>query len=234
MPPCPAPDTCFVYLLRHGATDNNEASPPRLQGRGLDHSLSEQGRRQARRTAEALADAGLAAVYASPLRRARETAQPIAEACGLAVGIVDEIIEVDIGSWEGRTWEEIERDDAEGYQQFMTDAGTHPYRDGENLSQVVDRTAPALKRLMRENLGRVITVVAHNVVNRAYFTQLLDMPLAKYRSIPQDNCGINLLRYRGEKIKLITINAIGHLNISISSSPDSRRLGAAASCRERD
>lgn len=212
MPPCPAPDTCFLYLLRHGATDNNEARPPRLQGRGLDHGLSEKGRRQARQTAEALANVGLAAVYASPLRRARETAQPIAEACDLSVHIVDALIEVDIGGWEGRTWEQIEHDDPEAYRRFMTDAGTHSYRDGENLSQVVARTAPALQRLMRENLGRVIAVVAHNVVNRAYFTRLLDMPLSRYRSIPQENCGINLLRYHGEEIKLITINAIGHLN----------------------
>ena len=56
MPPCPAPDVCWLYLVRHGATANNRARPPRLQGRRTDPELSEEGHRQARQTGRALAD----------------------------------------------------------------------------------------------------------------------------------------------------------------------------------
>jgi broad specificity phosphatase PhoE len=65
---------------------------------------------------------------------------------------------------------------------------------------------------MEQNLGRVIVVVAHNVVNRAYLAQLMGMPVARYRSIPQDNCGLTLIRYRKGRAKAVTINGVFHLD----------------------
>lgn len=212
MPPCPAPDTCWLYLIRHGATDNNLARPPRLQGRRTDPGLSDEGRVQAELTAAALADVDVQLVCASPLLRARQTAQTIADGHGLSVEVVEDLIEVDVGDWEGRPWDEIERTDAEAYRRFMADASIHPYQGGENISTVLDRVRPAMQRLMAENLGRIVAAVCHNIVNRAYLCDLLGLPLAKYRSIPQDNCGINLLRYRNGRVKLVTINWIGHLD----------------------
>jgi broad specificity phosphatase PhoE len=150
-------------------------------------------------------------VYSSPLLRARETAEEIAGLHGLTVQVVDDLIEVDVGNWEGRSWDEIQQTDPETYQRFMTDAGVHPYLGGENLGTIQARVVPAFGRLLAENLGRVIVAVAHNVVNRSYLAHLLDVPLAKYRLVPQDNCGVSLLRYRDDRVKLVTINAVSHL-----------------------
>ena len=211
MPPCPAPDTCWLYLVRHGATANNRAKPPRLQGRRTDPPLSDEGLAQARQTGKFLADSPLDAVYSSPLLRARQTAEAIAEPHGLAVEVVEDLIEVDVGVWEGRDWDEIQRDDPEAYRGFMTDATVNPYLGGEDLTTVLARAKPAFERLMEENVGRLIVVVAHNVVNRAYLAELIGMPLARYRSIPQDNCGLTLLRYRKGRVKPVTINAVFHL-----------------------
>ena len=212
MPPCPAPDTCWLYLVRHGATANNRAKPPRLQGRRTDPPLSDEGLAQARQTGKFLADSPLGAVYSSPLLRARQTAEAIAEPHGLAVEVVEDLIEVDVGVWEGRDWDEIQRDDPEAYRGFMTDATVNPYLGGEDLTTVLARAKPAFERLMEENLGRLIVVVAHNVVNRAYLAELIGMPLARYRSIPQDNCGLTLLRYRRRQVKAVTINGVFHLD----------------------
>jgi len=209
--PSPALPTCWMYLIRHGATANNDARPVRLQGRRTDPGLSDQGRDQAERTVRFLSGHTIDAVYSSPLRRARETAEPIARAHGLAVEIVDELIEVDVGVWEGRPWDEIERTDPEAYRLFMADASVHPYLGGENLTTVRERSLPALERLMDENPRRTIVAVAHNVVNRTCLAHWLGLPPKQYRSIPQDNCGINLLRYRGGKVKPVTLNAIEHL-----------------------
>lgn len=212
MPPCPAPDTCWLFLVRHGATENNRADPPRLQGRRTDPPLSDEGLEQARRTGEFLAASALDAVYSSPLLRARQTAEAIAKPHGLNAQIVDDLIEVDVGAWEGRSWEEIRKTDAEAYRAFMNDASVNPYLGGENLQTVLARAGPALEKLMQENLGRSIAVVAHNVVNRAYLAQLIGMPVARYRSIPQDNCGVTLLRYRKARAKVVTINGVFHLS----------------------
>jgi broad specificity phosphatase PhoE len=117
-----------------------------------------------------------------------------------------------VGVWEGRSWEEIQKTDAAAYRAFMTDASVNPYLGGENLQTVLTRAAPALEKLMQENVGRLIAVVAHNVVNRAYLAELLGMPLARYRSIPQDNCGVTLVRWRKDRVKAVTINGVFHLD----------------------
>ena len=211
MPPCPAPDTCWLFLVRHGATENNRARPPRLQGRRGDPGLSVQGQEEARATGDLLAGRPIDVVFSSPLLRARQTAAAIARPHGLSVELVDDLIEVDVGQWEGRPWDEIEQTDREAYRLFMSDAGVHPYLGGENLNTVQARAVPALERLMAENLGRTVVAVAHNCVNRCCLAHLLNLPLAKYRSIPQDNCGVNLLRYRDGRGELVTLNAVSHL-----------------------
>ena len=115
------------------------------------------------------------------------------------------------GQWEGRAWEEIAKTDAEAYRLFMTDASIHPYLGGDNLAAVQRRVVPALERLMADNLGRRIVAVAHNVVNRSYLAHLLDMPLAEYRAIIQDNCGINLIHLHRGRIAPAAINSVEHL-----------------------
>jgi broad specificity phosphatase PhoE len=202
---------CLLYLIRHGSTANNEATPPRLQGRRADPGLSALGRAQALRTARWLAAQGLDAVYSSPLLRARQTADEIAKALRLTVELVDDLIEVDVGRWEGLAWEDVAQRDPEAYRLFKSDASLHPYLGGENLSVVQARVLPALARLMQANLGRRVAVVAHNVVNRAYLTHLLDIPLRSYRGIPQEPCGVNLIRCTQGEPKLVTINAVWHL-----------------------
>jgi broad specificity phosphatase PhoE len=200
-----------MYLLRHGATSANLQIPPILQGCGTDLPLSEEGRDQARRAAEALKWQDLAAVYSSPLLRGVETAEAIALACGVQAMRVPEITECDVGQWEGRDWEEIARTDPEAFRLFRLDAGVNPYLGGENLSQVLARVTPALARLADAHVGQSIAVVAHNVVNRTYLASLWKLPLAHYRSISQHNCGINVIDYHGSRAQCVTVNMAMHL-----------------------
>ena len=205
-------NSCWLYLIRHGATPNNRARPPRLQGRRTDPGLSEEGLREAQRTGRTLAESPIDAVYASPLLRARQTAEAIAAPHQLPVQTVDDLIEVDVGDWEGRPWDEIQRTNPEEYRLFMSDASVHAYLGGETLTVVRDRVIPAFEELLAKNVGRSIVAVAHNVVNRVYLAHLLNLPLKGYRSVPQDNCGLNVLRYRDGKAKLVTVNNVAHLS----------------------
>jgi broad specificity phosphatase PhoE len=203
--------TCTLYLIRHGATEHNLARPPRLQGRHTDAPLSAEGRRQAGATAALLARRPFTAIYSSPLRRARETASVVSRPHELPVSVIEPLIEVDVGEWEGQAWVEIALQDPERYQQFMTDPGNYGYPGGENMAQVVHRVARALEEIMCRHLGQEIVVVAHNVVNRCYLGHLLDMSQARARGIPQDNCGVNLIRYRDRAAHIVSINAVLHL-----------------------
>jgi broad specificity phosphatase PhoE len=150
-------------------------------------------------------------VYSSPLLRAQETAQRIALAHRLTVRTVAEITEADVGAWERRSWVEIRETETDAYEKFQRDPATHGYRQGENLAQVRDRVVPAIDAIMRSHLGERIAIIGHNVVNRVYLAEAIHLPLARARGIAQENCGINLLRFRDEQAKVITINSVFHL-----------------------
>ncbi|NIP86837.1 MAG: hypothetical protein GTO03_15240 [Planctomycetales bacterium] len=209
--PSPAPDSCLMYLVRHGATANNVANPPRLQGARSGGELSGEGRVQAKAAAALLAERPIEVVYSSPLIRARQTADIIAAGLQQTTQVLEALIEVDVGDWEGRAWVEIEQSEPEAYRRFIENPAEHPYVGGENLQQVSQRILPVMAQLMEQNLGRAIVVVAHNVVNRVYLANLMQLPLALARTIPQKNGGINVIRRRHGQDKLITTNAVFHL-----------------------
>lgn len=200
-----------MYLVRHGATTNNLAVPPLLQGRGVDLELSDAGRQQAACAAELLSGQHLAAVYSSPLIRARETAEIIAAPHGLEVQLVHAVVEVDVGQWEGRSWKEISQTEPEPYRRFIADSANYGYLGGESMNQVRDRCVPALQALMQQHLGAEIAVSAHNVVNRVYVASLLGVPISRAREINQDNCGVNVIRYRRDEAKVLSLNSTFHL-----------------------
>jgi broad specificity phosphatase PhoE len=210
--PSPAKDSCVLYLLRHGATDNNLADPVVLQGRSADPELSEQGRQQAVAAAEFLARPAISAVYSSPLRRAVETAAAIASTHQVRVNELVDLIEVDVGNWEGRDWDEISRTEPAAYQHFIEDPGRYPYAGGENFGEVAARILPRFDQLLDDHAGESIIVVGHNIVNRVYLAHLTDIPLRHARQIRQSNCGINVIRRIATQDRLITLNAVFHLD----------------------
>lgn len=207
-PPCP--DSTRLLLIRHGATDCNLAQPPRLQGRGINLGLSQEGIDQALRTAEFLRSTRIDALFSSPLKRAWETAEAIARPHELSIGPVPELVEVDVGRWENCSWEDIARNDPQAHAQFLEDCGQYGYAAGENMRQVQDRVTPVLTDLLEQHVGRRIVVVCHSVVNRAYLAGLLGIPLACCRFLPQDNCGINVIDYRDGRASVVTLNSTWH------------------------
>lgn len=203
-----------IYLLRHGATASNLESPPRLQGQGVDLSLSEVGRRQATITAQWFSSQSIAAVFASPLARSRETARAIAERHGVDVQLDRALIEADVGRWEGKNWREIAELDAEAHHLYRQDSARHGYPEGENMVQINARIAPAVSAIAKRCAGASIVIVGHGMANRALLAPLLGLPLSQASKLPQDNCGINVLRVADGEMKLATLNSTLHLDLS--------------------
>lgn len=204
-------NTTIVHLVRHGATEHNLLKPPRMQGRHIDEPLAVVGRRQAAAVATALARRPIAAVYASPLQRAMETAEAIAREHHHTVRAIEGLAEADVGVWEDRSWDEIEQNDREAYEAFRRDPVAHGYPGGESLDVVVHRVAAAIDKVVAQHPGDEIVVVAHSVVNRLYLGELIDVPIALRRRLPQDNCGVSTIACYEEKRRVRTINAVDHL-----------------------
>ena len=204
-------DQTTLYLIRHGATPENEQRPRILQGCGVDNALSELGRQQAGQVADYLSTWPIDAVFSSPLRRAVETAGTIAAHHDLPVQTVESIHEVDVGRWQGLDWATIQREFPDDYQRYMDDSETHGYLGGESYRDVLQRISPAFVELLRQNIGRQIAVVAHTVVNRTWLASLLGIELGRAKELPQENCCINVVRFTADRPQLVTLNSTLHL-----------------------
>jgi broad specificity phosphatase PhoE len=201
-----------LILVRHGATPSNLMRPYVLQGQGVDHDLDPLGVRQAEAAAGVLGEFEIAAVYASPLKRAQQTALAIASRHSLRVETLPAIIEADVGRWEGMAWETLPEVWQSARQLHDEDPSIHGYPEGENFAQVRDRCVPAFESLAHRHAGQTVIAVGHNVVNRVCLAHWMGLPIRYCRRLPQNNAGYNVVMFRGSAVKVMTINASGHLS----------------------
>ena len=153
-----------ILLARHGETDWNRAG--RFQGHA-DPPLNDTGRAQAAELAVELAGVELAAIYSSPSRRAFETAVFVAAPHDVAPIALDALREVDVGSWQGLTRDEIEARFPEQFARWLNyDQGWH---DGETYEEMGRRVITALLELAAAHAGERILAVTHGGPIRAAF-----------------------------------------------------------------
>ena len=141
----------MIAFVRHGETPPNRAGL--LLGRS-DAALTDRGRAQAERLAKLLAGWGVERVLTSPLRRARDTAAPIAAACDRAVEVDERLIEVDYGEWEGRPFGDLE---PAVIARWRGDGSFAP-PGGESLETVAERVASFCHEWLDD---RVVVAVSH-------------------------------------------------------------------------
>ena len=153
--------TTFI-LIRHGLTD---AVGHTMSGHSAGVHLNAAGRDQAAGLPARLGNVPIAAIYSSPLERARETAQPIADARGLRVEVEPRFVEVDFGGWTNRRFADL-ADDPHWrlYNQFR---GVTRPPAGEALVDVQTRTVAALLDIQARHPDDVVAVVSHADTLRA-------------------------------------------------------------------
>jgi broad specificity phosphatase PhoE len=156
------PSRPAILLARHGQTADNAGG--RILGR-RDPPLTAVGAAQAQRLGTALADRGLRALWTSPLRRARSTAEIVGTVLGLVPVVLPDLIESARGSWEGRTVAEIARESAELHAAFVAGDPAFAFPGGESLREQGARTARALATIAAGPLPAL--VVAHAGTIRA-------------------------------------------------------------------
>jgi broad specificity phosphatase PhoE len=142
-----------IWLARHGETDANAEG--RVQG-SLDPPLNERGREQARALASEAAGLGLRALYTSHLLRARETADIVGEAVGLAPVVDERFAESRRGEWEGRLIAEIKADDPDGWAGSLAVEPGFRFPGGESLEEHGARVEAALADVSRGPLPALV------------------------------------------------------------------------------
>jgi broad specificity phosphatase PhoE len=151
-----------IYLARHGQTAYN------LEGRFQGQQpipLDQTGRAQAVDLAEHASTYGFRALWCSPLLRARETADVVAERVGLEPKEDARLMETDAGDWTDRTFEEVRAEDAELFDKFVAGDASFAFPGGESFAHQEERVEAALKDIERGPLPAL--VVCHGMVIRA-------------------------------------------------------------------
>jgi broad specificity phosphatase PhoE len=168
--PSPRPTETRILLLRHAET----SAPDCFHGAESDVGLGPAGHAQAAAAARLLAAERPAAVIASGLRRAIETATPIAAACGVGLEVVEALHERRMGALSGRPRAEGLDAYAAAKRRWMAGDLDATHEGAESYAQIRARVVPALRDLAARFAGRAVVVVAHGVVIRVLLTSLAE------------------------------------------------------------
>ncbi len=198
-----------LLLIRHGETDwNNER---RLQG-NTDTPLNANGIVQARRLARRIAGEELDALYASPLARARGTAEIIADQLGVVLTLDDRLKEKGLGDLEGLTLEEFQAQYPELYQGWISSADHFPLPGEESPAQLRERIVAFLDDLRaRHSNGTRIGVVTHGGTISMFVSTLIGLEVSKRSPFWFDNASITLADLTGARPRVKLLNDTCHL-----------------------
>lgn len=202
-----------LYVVRHGQTDRNAQAV--LQGPRIDSDLSDLGRMQAAAAGQALKETELDALYVSPMRRARQTADQIIAArprSHLAVQVVPELYEFDYGDFAGRPLEEIEDEVEQIMDAWKMGYVNTRFPGGESPVVAQHRIRPSADRLRETAAEQDLLVVAHGRINRILLATLTGKGLEQMHTFDQSNCGITELAVTSDGVELVREDDTDHLD----------------------
>jgi probable phosphoglycerate mutase len=208
-----------IVLLRHATT---AATGKRLGGRTPGVHLDPPGREQARAAARRLASLQVAAVYASPLERTRETAAEVARTHGLRVRIERGILEVDYGDWTDRPLAQLRRLALWRTVQQAPSRVTFP--GGESIRAAQQRAVEATERIAAAHAGGTVVLVSHADVIKAIVAHHLGMGLDLFQRIVISPASSTVLVLpEGSTPALLTLNDTSDPGTSVGPAPDRAR-----------
>lgn len=199
-----------ILLARHGETAWNAEG--RYQGQE-DIPLSPVGEAQARALGARLRNVAIDRAVASPLLRARRTAELALG--GERIGLLTTdpgLMEIAHGQWEGLLSSEIHERDPERLRAWRESPHEVLMPDGESLQHVLDRAWPALQRACAGlTAEQILLVVAHDAVNRVLLCRILGLPLQQLWTFRQAPTTLNLLEGPdADHLELVRLNDCAH------------------------
>lgn len=208
--PTPPPPT-LVLLVRHGQTPTTGKVLP---GRAPGLHLSEAGVAQAEAVAERIAalqtdERKVAAVYASPLERTRETAAPIAKALGLRVRAAKGLLEADFGDWTGGQLKRLAK--LPEWRTVQRNPSGFRFPGGESFTEMQVRISSELERLRREHEGGVVVAVSHADPIKAAVAHALGTHLDLFQRIVVSPCSVSAILYTADGPIVLAVNSTGDL-----------------------
>lgn len=197
-------------IIRHGYSCANKTG--RFAG-ATDAPLDEIGYKQAELTTEyILKNFKIDAVYSSDLSRAYETVKAIADAFDLKVNKMKALSEINVGLWEGKKLEEIEKEFPKSYDMYMNNHGITEFDGGETYFDVIIRAKKAIEEIAKENEGKTVVIGTHGGVIRAMQAAWSDCPLEELKKATiVSNCSVTTAQYAHGKLSFTELSHESHL-----------------------
>lgn len=204
-----------VYLVRHAEAEGNVYR--RCHGQ-YDSLLTPRGMEQLPYLARRFSSVPLDAVYASDLYRARTTARAIAGSKGIGVSLRPVLREIDMGTWEDKTWAELPRTDVEKFREWQTEPWKCVAPGGESIIGAGTRMLGGVKELVREHKGKEIAVVTHGSAIRGALCLALGLSREQLTEVGWgDNTCVAKLRFNGDGVRTDYWNDASHLPEQLST-----------------
>jgi len=185
-----------LLFIRHGQTTWNVEH--RLPGQLPGVTLNDTGRKQAANLADALHILPISAIISSPLERARDTAEIIAQGQGLSVQLEPDLMDTNVGHWAGKIYDELSKNDP-AWKTFVRDPTVAP-EGVETFPQVQQRVVAAVERWRtRENIGAYPAFVAHADIIKLLIAHYTGLEAGRAGSLFIDNASVSLVELDGDQ-----------------------------------
>jgi len=207
--------TTKIFLVRHAEAEGNLF---RVAHGQYNSNLTPRGYRQLAYLRERFQGEKLDAVYGSDLLRAHATASALYVPRGLEFRPLPLLREINLGSWEQKTWGEIQREDPQMYIDFNQRPHLWRVDRAETFEQVRRRTLQGIRQIAAENPGGTVAAASHGAALRTL------LGAAEGRSLEEtgatghgDNTAVSLLEVEGDAIRLVFRDDASHLPESVST-----------------
>lgn len=209
-PPAP-PAPTLVLLVRHGQTPTTGKVLP---GRAGGLHLAETGLAQAEAVAQRIATLQdgkrtIAAVYASPLERTRETAAPIAKAVGQRVKPLKGLLECEFGDWTGHELKKLSK--LPEWRTVQRNPSGFRFPGGESFTEMQARITGALDRIRRDHAGQTVVAVSHADPIKAAVAHAMGTHLDLFQRIVVSPCSVSAILYTADGPIVLAVNSTGDL-----------------------
>jgi len=199
------PRPTLVLMVRHGTTPTTGSVLP---GRAPGLHLSDTGRQQAQHAADRIAALGnVAAIYASPLERTRETAAPIARTTGLRVRTNRSLLECDFGDWTGKKLSALRK--LPEWTTVQQAPSRFRFPGGESFAEMQLRIMAGIEGLVASHRGETIVVVSHADPIKAAIAGLVGTPLDLFQRIVVSPCSISAVVMGTGAPTVLAVNSTG-------------------------
>jgi probable phosphoglycerate mutase len=200
-----SPASTLIIMVRHGKTPSTGKLLP---GRAKGLHLSDTGKQEALVVAERLSKIKkVAAIYASPLERARETAAPIAKALKQKVIINKGLLECDFGDWTGEELAKLMK--LPEWSNVQRAPSTFRFPKGESFTEMQTRMVSTLDDLRKKHNGGVVICVSHADPIKAAVAHAMGTHIDLFQRIVISTCSVTAVSYSSFGPVVLTVNSTG-------------------------